>query len=542
MSKINFQYKPNVKNHFVLSIISGILLSLPWYQLSGITIFIAFIPLLYIERYYFLNKGKLPCVKLFIYTSLAFLTWNILTTWWIGKATIIGLIAAITVNTFLMSFVFYLFHILSKYFINFRYIILIVLWLSFEYIYFRTDISWPWLTLGYALAKNIKIIQWYDITGVLGGSLWILIINVLIFKIAITDYYFLINRQFIFCLILFFIILSIPISYSYYKYFNYHEKQNSHEIAIIQPNIDPYLSVTDQNLNRLELFGGLLKETVNSSTDFVVGPEAYIKKPVKENNLLSNSSILYFQNLIKSYSDLEIVCGFKSYRIFNQNENISETAREINNSGYFKEKYNSLIYLNNSEIQIRHKSKLVLGVEKMPYSGKLLLLEKLFQKFGGIFYSLGVDEKPVLFHSFKHNLKIAALVCYESVYGEYVAEFIKDGAEFIFLSTNDGWWGNTPGYKQHLSFSQVRTIETRRSMARSANTGISCFINQRGEIQKSIQFWEKGVIIDKIFTNSKITFYVNHGDYIGRICLILSIFFLIFFIVLYKLKFLKSII
>jgi apolipoprotein N-acyltransferase len=83
--------------------------------------------------------------------------------------------------------------------------------------------------------------------------------------------------------------------------------------------------------------------------------------------------------------------------------------------------------------------------------------------------------------------------------------------------TNDGWWGNTSGYKQHLTYSSIRAIETRRSIARSANTGISCFINQRGEIMQPTEWWVPDVIKSSLNLNEKITFYVKYGDYLGRV-------------------------
>src|SRR5574343_444659 len=74
------------------------------------------------------------------------------------------------------------------------------------------------------------------------------------------------------------------------------------------------------------------------------------------------------------------------------------------------------------------------------------------------------------------NLKLAPAVCYESVYGDFMAKYIRSGAEVICIITNDGWWGNTPGHRQHLAYAKLRAIETRKQIIRSANTGISCFV------------------------------------------------------------------
>jgi apolipoprotein N-acyltransferase len=120
-------------------------------------------------------------------------------------------------------------------------------------------------------------------------------------------------------------------------------------------------------------------------------------------------------------------------------------------------------------------------------------------------------------------VRVATVICYESVYGEFVTGYVKKGANLIFVLTNDGWWGDTPGYHQHNAFSSIRAIETRRSVARSANTGISSFINQRGEVLQKLSWWQRGAIKDTINANDSITFYVKYGDYIGRVARFFSL-------------------
>ena len=124
------------------------------------------------------------------------------------------------------------------------------------------------------------------------------------------------------------------------------------------------------------------------------------------------------------------------------------------------------------------------------------------------------------------------MICYESIFGEFVTDYVSEaGANFIFVITNDGWWGNTPGYVQHNSFSRLRAIETSRSIARSANTGISAFINQRGDILQRLGWWKRGGMKDTLNANDTITFYVKYGDYIGRIAVFTGIFILLFTLV-----------
>jgi apolipoprotein N-acyltransferase len=142
---------------------------------------------------------------------------------------------------------------------------------------------------------------------------------------------------------------------------------------------------------------------------------------------------------------------------------------------------------------------------------------------GGTFGTLKIDNEYRVFTNAHTGVSGAPLICYESVYGEFVTGFVRNGANIIFVITNDGWWGNTPGHKQHFDFSVLRAIETRRSVARSANTGISAFIDQRGDVYQKTPYWEKAVIRQKLRTNDRLTFYVKHGDYLSRAAVILSI-------------------
>jgi apolipoprotein N-acyltransferase len=104
-----------------------------------------------------------------------------------------------------------------------------------------------------------------------------------------------------------------------------------------------------------------------------------------------------------------------------------------------------------------------------------------------------------------------------------VTEFTRNGAEFLTIISNDGWWGDTQGHKQLLSLSKLRAIENRRAIARSANTGISAFINIYGEIEEQINYEKAGVLTNKLNLNNKITFYVKYQDYIARISFLLTL-------------------
>ena len=152
----------------------------------------------------------------------------------------------------------------------------------------------------------------------------------------------------------------------------------------------------------------------------------------------------------------------------------------------------------------------------MPFQKYMDGLRMFVIELGGYFGSYGVQKERSVFHSSDSGIRIGTAICYESVYGNFYREFILKGANVMSIITNDGWWLNSPGYKQHLWFDKLRAIETRRSIARCGNTGVSALINQKGDIVSQTKWWSRGWLKGTLSLNEKITIFVKYGDYIGR--------------------------
>jgi apolipoprotein N-acyltransferase len=371
---------------------------------------------------------------------------------------------------------------------------------------------------------NTRLIQWYDTTGVFGGSLWILVINLLLFYFIRSLQKGKRKEQMV-RLISTLIIILVPISMSLIRYHNYTEIPAPKNIVVIQPNIDPYLKFNDiPSIMQTSMQIDEARKLGDSLTDYYVAPETSIAIGIWLHRLKSVPDIRKIQHFVREYPQAEYIVGIMCYKKYEEGEELSSTARYSEGLGVYYDSYNSAIQIDtSSSIPIYHKSQLVTGVEKMPYRKYLRFLEKIMVNLGGTFRSHGIQENRDVFLSIKDSTSIAPVICWESVFGEFVSDYIKLGAEYIFVITNDGWWGDTPGHRQHNAISCIRAIETRRSIARSANTGISCFINQRGDILQKLIWWEKGALKDTLNANNKITFYVKHGDYMGRIALFFAI-------------------
>jgi apolipoprotein N-acyltransferase len=511
---------------FLLSLLSGLLLTFAWFP-NGLVplLFIAFVPLLIVEHTIFKNPQHYESLTLFGCSFFTFFIWNVLTTWWVKNASLGGAAMAIICNALLMTIVFLIFHKIKKRLgEKWGNILFICFWITFEFLHLDWDLTWPWLTLGNAFADTPNWIQWYEYTGVFGGSLWVLVINCLI----VSSFKFQVEKKKIIAIILL-IILPIIISYAMLSFIK-NPTGKTVRVVIVQPNIDPYnekfIAGFEEQLQKMLQ---LAAQKTDSTIDYLIFPETALTENLWENELKQSSSIKTLKQFLKSFPKLKIIIGASTAKVYQKGETLSATARKFTNDESFYDAYNTALQLDSSSnIQIYHKSKLVPGVEKMPFPFIFKYFGKLAINLGGTIGSLGIQDERSVFVSRDSTMKTAPVICYESIYGEYVSEYVKNGAQFISIITNDGWWGDTPGYKQLLKYGALRAIETRRYIARSANVGVACIINTKGEIEQPTQWWTPAAIKGEIILNSELTFYTCFGDYIARIAMCLSFISIIY--------------
>jgi apolipoprotein N-acyltransferase len=515
----------------LISLSGGLLLSGAWPERGfAPLLFIGFIPFLFIEDYILKHRVDYKKISVFTMVFPGFLLWNVLTTWWIWNSTDFGAILAWVLNSMLMSLTMYLFHFSRKVKPSRQnQFFLIFFWISFEYFHHNWDGTWPWLSLGNGFGSWYKWIQWYEYTGIFGGTFWILLVNIILFRVFIKAFNKEKIRKIVPLLTIALLLIVLPVLLSYHLYNNYKEKSWPVDVVVVQPNVDPYneeytvppSELLERNLN-------LARQKMDSSVDYVVSPESAIQENIWEDRLDESRSFDSIQSFLLHYPKVSYVIGASTYRNYKPGEKLSATARKFRTSAGHYDAYNSAIYLDSTgQIRIHHKSKLTPGVEKMPFARLMKPLENLAFNLGGTVGSLGTDKEDVVFTRPSDSLKVAAMICYESIFGAYVGQYIRKGTNLIFVITNDGWWGNTPGHRQHFTFSQLLAIETRRSVARSANTGTSAFINQRGDVFQKTKYWVPAVIRQVINANDKITFYVKYGDYLGRLSAFVAIFLLL---------------
>jgi len=410
---------------------------------------------------------------------------------------------------------------------------LVCLWIGFEYLHLHWDFSWPWLNLGNGFSEYTGWIQWYEYTGTFGGSLWIWLTNCALFLLVvrfreseqkfnlITGVKFL--RTIVTC-------IALPIIVSLILKPSDQIPEKTTEVVILQPNIDPYLEKYDlDNDSLVQLIQQLSNEKITANTDLIIAPETVLAKSIELNSIPYDPSVNKLKSYIAGFSRTSFLGGISILERFrDESKSTSQTNYYADGDFYYND-FNSALFLKtNAPEELYHKSKLVVGVENFPYKGLLQpILGDAMIDLGGTVATKTTQEERSVFQTTQGS-KVAPVICYESVYGNYVGDYIKNGAQFLAIITNDAWWGNTQGHQQHLSLARLRAIESRRWIARSANTGISAVIDPNGQIIERLEYEEQGVIRATIGLSDEITFYTKHGDYIARIACGMGIFILLF--------------
>lgn len=295
-------------------------------------------------------------------------------------------------------------------------------------------------------------------------------------------------------------------------------------IVIVQPNIDPYTEKFDSPVeSQIQKLILLSEQQIDDNTTLVVWPETAIAAQVWENEIKNEKAFYPVWSFLRRHPRVNLVTGIDSYKNYGPDKkNASKTARFAQSYQAYYDAFNTAAFFDaDTAINLYHKAKLVPGVETLP--SFLNFMSKWFEDMGGISGTLGRDSERKVFVPWDNHFKAAPIICYESIYGDYITEYVRKGANILTIITNDGWWGNTPGYKQHMNYARLRAIETRKWVARSANTGISCFIDPLGNVIAP-QPWDTPASIKlAVPVDNRQTFFVQHGDIFSRACVAVSV-------------------
>lgn len=531
-----------IKNIF-LAAISALLFSVSW-PTYGVPFFVffAFVPLLLMEQ----NISKFSNIKrkglmVFALSYFAFIVWNIVTTGWLyyaknpdGSNAIFAVVFPVVVNSLLMSTAFQLYHWYKKVRgTYFGLVFFVAIWLSFEKFHLGWEFTWPWLNLGNAFSEYPKIIQWYDTIGATGGSFWILLINVFTFYAIRIWEAGRIRKDLIKNVTILLVLIFIPIFISIYKYNSFQEKPiGKVNVVLLQPELDPYNEkYSKDSLQILDELLTLAEQNSKGKVDFFIAPETAFpgRGSLSENGFNKSISITIAKEFLAKHPKSILLTGASTHKfLFNESETENYSVKL--QDGVWANSYNSALQIiPNQNVDVYHKGKLVPGVEIFPYIRFLKpILGDAMLDFGGATSSLGIDKERTVFTNNFNKAKVAPIICYESIYGEFVTDYVRNGANLLAIMTNDSWWDNSEGHRQLLSYARLRAIETRREIVRAANSGISAHINARGDILEDTIYGDQTALVVKANLLEENSNYTKIGDLISRIAIFALGFLLVY--------------
>lgn len=543
-----FRKDGTVRKDNYMSGLAGLLLGTGFANEFGITpnLFVGFALLFVLHTRLRARGAKVG--EVFRHGFSAFLLFNLLSTYWVTNTGFGAGFFAMLANSALMCLPWLAMYWTSRHSPKIAGLAFVACWIAFEHLHYNWGLNWPWLTLGNGLANWPSVIQWYEVTGVLGGSVWILGCNYLFFKTFLAPAVAPIlyaqstygedssnpgsvpSRKLLpFRKTLPFIALVLlPVIGSVIRYYTYvAPANNTITVAAIQPNYEPHYEkfASGGEPAVIDNFVRLSKSALaDGPVDYLVFPETSFSN-FEEDRPLRNGPMRILQAELADSSLGYLVTGYSGYHPFQAGETLSSAVRIVDRGNGTTLRYEALnaalqLDLRSKEVQVYRKGVFVPGAESFPFRKALFFLEPLVASVGGSVAGLGTQKTRTPFTSPK--AKIAPVICYESVFGEYFTDYIREGAQAIFVMTNDGWWDNTAGYKQHLWYSSLRAIETRRAVVRAANVGACAFIDQRGHIVSKTRYDRAGFLRGELQLNDVITPYVRYGDIISRVALLLA--------------------
>jgi apolipoprotein N-acyltransferase len=503
---------------YLMPVITGILLwlsALPsslWY-LS----FIAFIPLLFASDLA-IKTGR-PVLTFCFQLLITLIVFYAGAAYWILQTTyLVFLIGFLIVLPFILLLTPYIW--LKKRESRYSAVYFISAWLVAELVQSYFQLGSPFYNLGNNLGKLPHIIQWYEFTGAAGGTLWILVVNFLLYALVKTlksNSRHLVRRG-----VATLVILFGPVFVSLILFYSYHEKGPKTEVLIIHPGTD--CSNVKYRINiygLMDIYLKVMLPQLTPNTGYVVLPETAITNAGWVKDLDNNLVFDYYKAHTAAYPDLKLVTGAIVYESIPDVESIKghkkiPGIRYSKNYNVWYYTYNSaLLVQKNQPVQMRTKDGLVPYQEYAPYPTLLPRFSPV-----GIDFQFSAREKNSKVFTDENRMRTAAFICYELVYGRLFAQSARHGAQAFFVLLNEGWYSDPKVPEQFLQLSVIRAIENRRSIAHASNLGVSAFINQRGEIIQRIDRKTPGFLKQEILLNRNKTLEATAGNYMGFIAIL----------------------
>jgi apolipoprotein N-acyltransferase len=410
-------------------------------------------------------------------------------------------------------------------------------WVGYEYSHTLSEWSFPWLTIGNSQSYELARMQFISVTGVLGLSFWIILLNILAYLLYSalaqqgTRH---IPRAAVALLAGFLILYYLPAVYGSRVLANAPrsadglvEGEKTITVGMIQANVDPWEKWTQNGYNSLERYldmTAMLADTAgNRKPDLVLWPETAVPYDLHSE---MNRPLLQSVRERLGKSNVSVLTGMPYFLFYKNSSSAPPSAKRRKYTGERYDAFNAAVLIQPGEDELPWygKMKMVPLAERVPYADLFAFMD--FLQLGVGIGGWQIGPKQTIFTEKRTGTRFCTLICYESVYPGFVASFVRAGAEFISIITIDSWWDHMSGAFQHERFAVFRAVENRRWVARCAVGGISCYIDPYGRIYDATELFTTRVLNRTIGRSTALTYYAEHGDLLGQVCLWISGLFL----------------
>jgi len=366
------------------------------------------------------------------------------------------------------------------------------LWIGLEYIRTYAFTGFSWGALGYSQYTNLILIQIADISGVYGVSFLIVLINSLLAILWTMVTKKRIRLRYSIPALYTLVLVGSALYYGNQKINAINsdtETGQSVAITVVQGNIKQDLKWSAAFKTRtIEKYIHLSTLEAPKKPDLIIWPE---------------TALPFYYEFDRPFSNLVDKC------IRSSKTNFLVGSPAFTSSEKETRFFNRAYMLNQLSLVtgVYDKHHLVPFGEYVPLGDYLGFLGKITAQAGN--FSTGDKTfNPLPFNDHKTGV----LICFEILFPSLASKFVKNGADILTTLTNDAWFGNTSAAQQHFSIAVFRAVENRRALARAANTGISGFIDPKGQILETSDLFTDQAITRNLPVLNRITVYTKYGD------------------------------
>ncbi|MBI4417161.1 MAG: apolipoprotein N-acyltransferase [Ignavibacteriales bacterium] len=518
------------RSYLILAIACGLMLGFafppsPFYSLA----YLGLVPLL------FLITRIDTLGSLLRYTYFSMVLFHVVTLYWVGGFTHLRdqYLVITGFGLMLIHPLFYWIPVVGTWVILKRWgeqaalFIFPFLWVGFEYAHGLGEFSFPWLTLGNSQAYDLNRIQILEYTSVYGLSLLLAVFNVLSFILLRNlseRMWRILSGKSLSVIMSLLCLYLIPLVYGVMRQesFDALDGDTTVAVGVVQPDIDPfekwgegYASEWESYARQLTILYEHTRTLSRDSLDMVVWPETAIPFYI----LLPQNAEFY--NQLKHEIDFAATPVFTGLPdgVYMDSSNATATAKWLPHAQRFFEGYNAATLFVPYERHgpVYHKVVLVPFAERVPYAETFSFLIDVVRWSVGL-GSWGKGTDRIVYTLPTRNgptVRFSGMICYELVFPHYVRQFVRNGAQFLVVISNDSWWGNTSGARQLAAYTSLRAVETRRWIVRCANGGISGIIDPAGRVYNETDMYTRVAFSGALKALDEETVYVHYGDIAG---------------------------